>query len=132
MITMYCPECKGEFRDGFTSCNKCGVDLVDELPSPETDVRKEQTIGNKILAFKIEDYLKYGGMIYIGIALLREGVKFILTVVQNQGLQELTGGYLINLIFATIVVMLKETLWGLFYIGFSQIITFLKLDTNHE
>ncbi|MDQ3281231.1 MAG: DUF2007 domain-containing protein [Acidobacteriota bacterium] len=29
---MICPECNGEFRDGFTRCNDCDVDLVDALP----------------------------------------------------------------------------------------------------
>lgn len=29
---MFCPGCKDEFRSGFTRCERCGVDLVDELP----------------------------------------------------------------------------------------------------
>ena len=29
---MFCPVCRDEFRAGFTSCNDCGVDLVEELP----------------------------------------------------------------------------------------------------
>ena len=32
---MYCPECSGEYREGFTHCADCDVDLVDNLPSPE-------------------------------------------------------------------------------------------------
>ena len=32
---MYCPECSGEYREGFTHCADCDVDLVDSLPSPE-------------------------------------------------------------------------------------------------
>ncbi len=32
---MYCPECRGEFREGFTRCDDCGVDLVHELPSED-------------------------------------------------------------------------------------------------
>lgn len=29
---MFCPECRDEFREGFTSCGRCNVDLVDQLP----------------------------------------------------------------------------------------------------
>ncbi len=29
---MYCPECKSEYRPGFTRCKDCDVELVVELP----------------------------------------------------------------------------------------------------
>lgn len=28
----YCPKCKDEYREGFTRCAECDVELVDELP----------------------------------------------------------------------------------------------------
>ena len=31
-MTMFCPECKAEYRDGFTRCSDCDVDLVAGLP----------------------------------------------------------------------------------------------------
>lgn len=35
---MICPECKSEYREGFTHCSDCDVDLVDQLPvQPEAD-----------------------------------------------------------------------------------------------
>jgi len=37
---MYCPSCKSEFREGFTRCGSCDVDLVHEL-SPEEPVAKK-------------------------------------------------------------------------------------------
>ncbi len=34
---MYCPKCKGEYREGFTQCTDCQIPLVDELPQSELD-----------------------------------------------------------------------------------------------
>jgi hypothetical protein len=33
---MFCPQCKGEYREGFYKCADCGVDLVNEQP-PEIE-----------------------------------------------------------------------------------------------
>lgn len=32
---MYCPQCQAEYREGFTRCDECGVDLVAELPAED-------------------------------------------------------------------------------------------------
>ena len=32
---MFCPKCHGEYREGFTRCASCDVDLVTELPAAE-------------------------------------------------------------------------------------------------
>jgi hypothetical protein len=34
---VFCPECKASYRDGFTHCPDCDVDLVDSLPAPGSD-----------------------------------------------------------------------------------------------
>jgi hypothetical protein len=34
---MFCPKCRAEYRPGFTHCTDCDVDLVTELPNPESD-----------------------------------------------------------------------------------------------
>jgi hypothetical protein len=35
---MFCPECKSEYRPGFTHCSDCDVDLVAECPKAQFDV----------------------------------------------------------------------------------------------
>ena len=42
---MCCPNCKAEFRPGFTECNDCGVPLVEELPEVV-----EEAISNPVVA----------------------------------------------------------------------------------
>lgn len=38
---MYCPICKGEFREGFTECSACQVNLVDDLDNISEKVTGE-------------------------------------------------------------------------------------------
>ena len=33
---MFCPQCRSEYRQGFTHCTDCDVDLVAELPRDDT------------------------------------------------------------------------------------------------
>jgi hypothetical protein len=32
---MFCPQCRAEYREGFSRCSDCGVDLVGALSIPE-------------------------------------------------------------------------------------------------
>ena len=38
---MFCPTCKAEYRQGFTECADCGVELVYELPEESPKVAAE-------------------------------------------------------------------------------------------
>jgi hypothetical protein len=40
---MFCPECKVEYRPGFTRCSDCEVDLVDVLPEEDVPCEEELT-----------------------------------------------------------------------------------------
>ncbi len=48
---MYCPNCKAEYREGFTSCSDCHIKLVKELPE-ELKELEEQNDSNEYIDFK--------------------------------------------------------------------------------
>ena len=45
---MFCPQCKAEYRPGFTQCYDCGVDLVYELPVEEPLTREQDLAADLI------------------------------------------------------------------------------------
>ena len=42
ILVMFCPECRAEYRPGFTRCSDCDADLVHEIPEQDTRVRKRK------------------------------------------------------------------------------------------
>src|SRR6266481_1909144 len=46
---MFCPQCKAEYRSGFTQCSDCYVDLVGELPEKQSSSEEEQSFSNEAL-----------------------------------------------------------------------------------
>ena len=42
---MYCPQCRVEYRDGFTECSDCHVPLSPGTPSPEQAVHSTPLLG---------------------------------------------------------------------------------------
>jgi hypothetical protein len=43
---MFCPQCKAEYRQGFTHCADCDVDLVWELPKTDIELRERSEPGD--------------------------------------------------------------------------------------
>ena len=51
---MFCPKCRGEFREGYTHCRKCDADLVDVLPPLDEEAIKKSKLFYKITSLSIE------------------------------------------------------------------------------
>lgn len=47
---MFCPKCKAEYREGFSRCADCDIDLISELP-PEKEQTVEYIDYKKIITF---------------------------------------------------------------------------------
>ncbi len=54
---MYCPNCRAEYREGFTECADCGVPLVDELPPEAVPVRQPKLPTAALLAIIATTYM---------------------------------------------------------------------------
>jgi len=65
---MFCPQCESEYRDGFTRCGECGVDLVASLPPepPEPDHNAEYvpvtTVQGQLQINQIRSFLESNGI----------------------------------------------------------------------
>jgi hypothetical protein len=63
---MICPQCKGEYREGYTACSTCQIPLV---PSPETTEEDSRPV--RLIPLIVAAVL--GACVYIGGALLGKG-----------------------------------------------------------
>jgi hypothetical protein len=52
---MFCPQCRAEYRPGFTHCTDCDVDLVEALPASETEVSKTLPSGSLEILWEGDD-----------------------------------------------------------------------------
>ncbi len=58
---MFCPKCKAEYREGFSTCADCDVDLVSELsPEPEPSVEHIDFVKIKTCSSRHEAELAKG------------------------------------------------------------------------
>lgn len=68
----WCPKCRAEYREGFTTCSDCGTDLADE-PGPPSELKKNgdieydreaylTSVSNRIEAEMVEALLNSEGI----------------------------------------------------------------------
>jgi hypothetical protein len=107
---MYCPECRVEYRPGFTRCSDCHVDLIEELEkeerSPEMvalleEADRRRRVANALILAGV------GGMIVgVGIATTIP-TKFTLVVLVLM----MVAGYLTLIVGAAFYVKSKGYDW---------------------
>src|SRR6266705_3821937 len=52
---MFCPQCKAEYRQGFTRCADCDVELVHGLPGAEEGASNDMRAGTLVPLWEGED-----------------------------------------------------------------------------
>lgn len=52
---MHCPRCGGEFRDGIERCSDCGVELVPDGSTQESDVRLAEPPADPVIVYSGRD-----------------------------------------------------------------------------
>ena len=114
---MFCPQCRAEYREGFTECPDCGALLVTELP-PEPEPEEEESL-------ELTTVLVTGNPVVIALAKSLLDDAEIRYSVKGEGLQEVYGagrigsGY--NVIFGPVQIQVlrddeavaREVLQGL-------------------
>jgi hypothetical protein len=65
---MFCPKCRVEYREGFSTCADCGAELIPELPpEPEQSVEYVDLIKLRTFSSRHEAELARGFLIANGI-----------------------------------------------------------------
>lgn len=63
---MICPECGSEYRDGYSRCGSCDVDLIEPAPAePDLALVKVYETGNAALVPLFESLLGDAGIEYL-------------------------------------------------------------------
>lgn len=130
---MFCPNCRGEFREGFIVCSKCGVDLVETLPENTTESSKKErsmTEFEQILILDVEKPLKIGGLVLIAVNLLYNIVNIIRQTLPNIKYDSNQDNWIIILSFVSTVI--SSIMSGLLYYALGQIIALLKRGITNE
>ncbi|WP_018248775.1 zinc ribbon domain-containing protein [Orenia marismortui] len=128
---MFCPKCGDEFREGFERCTKCNVDLVETLAAKMEDKDNEDNLKFKFMDFKVEEWLKMGGIVFIILGVLH----VILTTVSNFVLHDRMASNnqsMIVIILSVLFSILNKTMSGLVYYGVGELISLLKMMVNYE
>lgn len=74
---MFCPKCGAEYRDGFTHCPDCDVDLVKELPQEKPKHQKEEKNDDKTFVPVLSTY-NLGDIALIKSILDNERIEYFL------------------------------------------------------
>lgn len=125
---MFCPKCRGEFYEGWTYCQKCNENLVESLPPIQEPESNYSKFVDKLKRFRIEDYLRYGGIVYIIVGIIADITSMI---VHNLPIE--INKYMILAGLAQLIFNIISTiLWGLFFIGLGYIIQLLEDNLKNE
>lgn len=133
--SMFCPKCRDEFREGFTHCKKCGVDLVETLPPEETgknDKEKSKRLSDflsQLLLFDVENWLKLGGIIYAIIGVLYKITELIRGFLSS--FQHAEKPIILFTALGFLYNILGSLMEGLFYYALGVIIGLLKRGDNN-
>ena len=115
---MFCPKCGAEYREGFTHCSDCDVDLVKELPKEKTKPIREATEDDKTFIGVLSTY-NLGDIALIRSILDNEGIEYYLQGENTASIR----GYMdptILMVRSDQVEVVKELLkdfdakWGMF------------------
>lgn len=60
----WCPVCKNEYREGFTVCADCKVELVDSLEECVDEEKIRYTFGKREAMEPLANFMKFGGLTY--------------------------------------------------------------------
>jgi len=129
---MFCPKCRGEFREGFTVCQRCNENLVNELP-PEPKRFVEKSSAPKE-SFRIEKWLKKGAIIYIILSFYSD----IMTIIRSF---DLPGPFalptgrpamIISIIMGSSHFLVASLLWGAVFYGLGTVIEILRESLTNE
>ena len=75
-VWMFCPECRAEYRRGFTKCRDCDVDLVDSLAEPEP-----QQCGGRSKEFLVDNRVEISRFLDVRQA------EFAVSVLEGSGVE---------------------------------------------
>jgi hypothetical protein len=100
---MFCPKCKAEYREGFTKCSDCGIDLIPEL-LPESP--PEFTFASPVEVYST--YLQ-SDIVFVKSILEGEGIPFFFQG-ESAILMAMAGSYARLFVDASDVDRVKELL----------------------
>ncbi len=124
---MYCPNCKAEFREGFSQCMKCGVDLVEAL-ADTPPIGEDRLAGGPRTprGFDVARWLKTGAVVYVAVQALNAFLGRLSTANLGAGV----GGVGLYLLTAA-GLLLSALMQGLVYYGLGEIINLLRHGPKH-